>query len=118
MPSPKDLFIYVLLLFWIFVNAIHKSIRCQTSRGWLCRQSAIYSFPRYPSQKSYSCCVLSLINSYLCCESRFMTRRNIARCYWRPQKLCLVILASTGHYLEILVAAKTESGGISSGSSG
>jgi DNA polymerase elongation subunit (family B) len=51
-------------------------------------------------------------------EQVYDERRSIARCYWRPQKLCLVILASTGRYLENLVAAKTENGGISSGSSG
>jgi len=38
-----------------------------------------------------------------------MIRRNIGT--------CLVISASTGPYLEILVAAKTESGGISLGTS-
>jgi DNA polymerase elongation subunit (family B) len=41
---------------------------------------------------------------------------NIARCFLRLLKLHLVISASTGRFLEI-VAAKTESGGISSGSS-
>ena len=46
-----------------------------------------------------------------------MIRRNTVKCFWRLQKLCLVISALTGRCLEILVAAKTESGDISSRSS-